>query len=48
VTDSTNIDNPKIVRAGVDAGAKILVELTGEPADSAAAATMHQNKSATA
>jgi hypothetical protein len=29
VTISTNIDSPKIVRAGVDAGAKMLVELNG-------------------
>ena len=48
VTTRTKTDNPKIVFAGVDAGAKILVELTGEPAGSAAAATMYQKKSATA
>src|SRR5215467_4330444 len=31
VTASTNMDNPKIVFAGVVAGAKMFVELTGEP-----------------
>jgi hypothetical protein len=38
VTESTKIDNPKMVFAGVDAGAKILVELSGGLAGSAAAA----------
>jgi hypothetical protein len=44
---STNIDNPKIVCAGVDAGAKIFVELTGEAAGwVAAAAAMDQKRKA--
>jgi hypothetical protein len=30
VTASTKMDNPKLVFAGVDAGAKIFVELTGD------------------
>jgi hypothetical protein len=42
VTASTNIDKPKMVFAGVDAGAKILVELNGKSC-SAAAAAMKQN-----
>jgi hypothetical protein len=40
------MDKPKIVLAGVDAGAKILVELTGESAVAEAATAMKQNKSA--
>jgi hypothetical protein len=38
VTASTKKDNPKIDFAGVDAGAKMLVELKGEPEGWAAAA----------
>lgn len=38
VTASTNADNPKIDFAGVVSGAKILVELRGEPEGWAAAA----------
>jgi hypothetical protein len=44
VTESTKRDNPKIVFAGVEAGAKIFVELNGEVAGSAAAATVMDNK----
>jgi hypothetical protein len=47
VNTSTKTDNPKIVFAGVDAGAKIFVELNGEPAGSAAAAAAtYQKKNA--
>jgi hypothetical protein len=38
------MDNPKMVFAGVDAGAKIFVELSGELAGSAAATTIDQNR----
>jgi len=41
------MDKPKMVFAGVVAGAKIFVELKGEPAGSAAAAkATQQNKKA--
>jgi hypothetical protein len=46
VRASTNMDKPKIVFAGVDAGAKILVELIGESAVAEAATTTKQNKNA--
>jgi len=39
-----NNDNPKMLFAGVDAGAKIFVELNGAFAGSANAADAHQNK----
>jgi hypothetical protein len=44
VTESTKMDNPKIVFAGVEAGAKIFVELNGEVAGSAAAAAAMDKK----
>jgi hypothetical protein len=49
VTTSTKTDNPKIVLAGVEAGAKIFVELSGEAAGAAAgeaaiAAATYQKK----
>src|SRR5215831_547636 len=46
VTTSTNSDNPKMLFAGVDAGAKIFVELNGAFAGSANAADAHQNMNA--
>ena len=46
VTANTNIDKPKIVFAGVDAGAKIFVELTGESGPARATAAMKQNSKA--
>jgi hypothetical protein len=47
VTVSTNMDKPKMVFAGVVAGAKIFVELKGEPAGSEAAAkATQQNRKA--
>ena len=45
VTASTKMDKPKMVFAGVDAGAKIFVELNGE-SGAAAAAAMKQNNDA--
>ena len=45
VTASTNMDKPKMVFAGVDAGEKIFVELNGE-SGAAAAAAMTQNHNA--
>src|SRR5579872_58937 len=42
---STNMDKPKMVFAGVDAGAKIFVELNGE-LGMAADAAMEQNSNA--
>ena len=39
VTASTNRDKPKMVFAGVEAGAKIFVELNGESGAAAAVAT---------
>src|SRR5215467_8304873 len=44
VTTSTNSDNPKMAFAGVDAGAKMFVELNGASAASANAADAHQNR----
>src|SRR5215470_1790269 len=44
VTTSTNSDNPKMLFAGVDAGAKIFVGLNGAFAGSANAADARQNK----
>lgn len=46
VTASTNMDKPKMVFAGVDAGAKMFVELTGGPGTAAApiARKPHNNK----
>src|SRR6266567_8788988 len=44
---STKTDNPKIVFAGVEDGAKMLVELNGEAVGpAAAAAVIHQKKDA--
>ena len=40
------MDKPKIVFAGVDAGAKMLVELNGESAVAEAASAVKQNKKA--
>jgi hypothetical protein len=40
------MDKPKMVLAGVDAGAKMLVELTGEPDVAAAAIVIKQNNNA--
>jgi hypothetical protein len=45
VTMRTNSDNPKMLFAGVDAGAKIFVELKGACAGTANAADAHHNKS---
>ena len=47
VTASTNMDKPKIVFAGVDAGAKIFVELNGESGAAAAAVATKQKRPAT-
>jgi hypothetical protein len=46
VTLSTNIDKPKIVFAGVVAGAKIFVELKGTPVVAALASAVKQNNNA--
>jgi hypothetical protein len=44
VTERTSRDNPKIIFAGVDAGAKIFVELSGKVAGSAAARATDQKR----
>jgi hypothetical protein len=44
VIESTKRENPKIVLAGADAGAKIFVELSGKLAGSAAATAIDQNR----
>src|SRR5215475_14100976 len=44
VTASTNSDKSKMLFAGVDAGAKIFVELHGAAGASANAADAHQNR----
>jgi hypothetical protein len=43
VRASTNSDKPKMVFAGVDAGAKMFVELNRESGAAAAAAMKHTN-----
>src|SRR6516162_3377228 len=45
---STNTDNPKMVFAGVDAGAKMFVELNGAFAEAANAADADQRRNASA
>jgi hypothetical protein len=46
VTASTNMDKSKMVFAGVDAGAKIFVELTGDPGVAAAPNAIKQSDNA--
>jgi hypothetical protein len=41
------MDKPKMVLAGVDAGAKMFVDLNGEPGVAAAATAVKQHNSAT-
>src|SRR5262245_23284892 len=43
---STNNDNPKMLFAGVDAGAKMFVELNRAPVESANAANAQQSRNA--
>ena len=46
VTVSTNMERPKMVFAGVDAGAKIFAELNGNPVVAALASVVTQNNNA--